>query len=184
MVESPASPLQPTPGLGGLAVASVLIWIFILPITQPPYQRRYAVEQAFRQGRFADALDTMSSYQRTDFPPRWNPPPKVELRWLRLGDSQQVLQTWAEMRKKPPARGFETFTSKTPDSLASRREISVEREKEPMLWETLESLPETPRLLAEFRGDPRICSASRSCFWSTLRRVDFRQKSLCDSGKK
>src|SRR5262249_16942159 len=67
---------SPTMPLSGLAIASLLVWVFILPLTQPEQQRRRSVEVAFAEDRIADALAEMSRYERTDFPPGWEPPPQ------------------------------------------------------------------------------------------------------------
>lgn len=63
--------------LGGLAICSVLVWFFILPFTQPEQMRRHEVESAFRQGRISDGLAAMSAHQPADYPPYWDPPPRL-----------------------------------------------------------------------------------------------------------
>jgi hypothetical protein len=61
----------------GFAVCALVVWVPILPITQPEQQLRWRVESDLRAGRIESALDTMSSHGRTDFPPHWEPPPRV-----------------------------------------------------------------------------------------------------------
>ena len=60
-----------------LAAASVLVWIAVLPWTQPEQQLRGSVERDLREGRYREALTTMSAHQRDEFPPHWNPPPRI-----------------------------------------------------------------------------------------------------------
>jgi hypothetical protein len=57
-------------------VASLAIWIPILPFTQGEQQVRRRVEIAFREGRFRDALAELSAHHLSDFPPQWEPPPR------------------------------------------------------------------------------------------------------------
>jgi hypothetical protein len=60
-----------------LAVASLLIWLPILPRTQGEQQLRSRVEDDLMAGRIAQALDSMSAQTESDFPPHWSPPPSV-----------------------------------------------------------------------------------------------------------
>jgi len=82
-----------------LALASVVVWAFVLPFTQPEQQLRYRVEQNLTQGRIAEALAEMSAHEPTDFPPHWDPPP-------RLAYGQKVpplLDVLEEIERRPPA---------------------------------------------------------------------------------
>lgn len=58
-------------------VLSLLIWIPILPLTQPEQQLRHAVERDLREGNIYQALATMSAHPRDAFPPHWDPPPRI-----------------------------------------------------------------------------------------------------------
>jgi hypothetical protein len=62
-----------------LAAVSILIWPFILPVTQPEQQRRRMAEQLIMARDFPGAFTFMSQHDRTDFPPHWSPPPHVAL---------------------------------------------------------------------------------------------------------
>src|SRR5262249_43263294 len=74
---SEAAPPPPVhPGLRFLALGSILVWVPLLPFTQPEQQRRYHVEQAFRDGQVDEGLAFMNARERSDFPPHWEPPPK------------------------------------------------------------------------------------------------------------
>jgi hypothetical protein len=66
-----------TIGLWILAVASLAIWLPILPWTQAEQRLRSRVEADMKSGRIADALDLMSAHAQSDFPPQWDPPPRV-----------------------------------------------------------------------------------------------------------
>lgn len=61
--------------LWALVVAALLVWIVVLPTTQPPQQLRRAVEADLLDDRIGAGLQTMSAHERDDFPPHWDPPP-------------------------------------------------------------------------------------------------------------
>ena len=61
----------------GLAVAALVVWLPILPYTQPEQQLRRTVEQDLRNGRIRQAIATMSAHEPSDFPPHWDPPPRI-----------------------------------------------------------------------------------------------------------
>ena len=60
-----------------LAVMSIVIWLFILPVTQPEQQRRRMAEQLIMARDFPAAFKFMSKHDRASFPPHWSPPPHV-----------------------------------------------------------------------------------------------------------
>lgn len=60
-----------------LAAISILIWRFILPVTQPEQQRRRVAELLIIARDFPAAFMFMSKHEQTDFPPHWSPPPHV-----------------------------------------------------------------------------------------------------------
>ena len=60
-----------------VGIASVLIWLPVLPLTQPEQQLRRTVEKDLRGDRIDRALATMSRHERSDFPPHWDPPPRI-----------------------------------------------------------------------------------------------------------
>jgi hypothetical protein len=45
--------------------------------TQKEQQLRTRVERDLKSGRIAEGLDAMSQHQRRDFPPGWEPPPRI-----------------------------------------------------------------------------------------------------------
>lgn len=59
-----------------VAALSILVWVPILPQTQPPQQRRRAVEEDLEAGRYAQAVERVQRHDRDAFPPHWDPPPR------------------------------------------------------------------------------------------------------------
>jgi hypothetical protein len=84
-----------TKPLLALSCFSVLVWAIVLPFTQPEQQLRRSVEQAFAEGQTAEALAMMSAHDPSDFPPGWDPPPRVP--------SIKLLDVWEEMDKSKAA---------------------------------------------------------------------------------
>jgi hypothetical protein len=60
-----------------LALFSVGIWAAILPVTQPEQLNRRRAEDDLRNGRIEDALAEMSAHSPADYPPQWEPPPRI-----------------------------------------------------------------------------------------------------------
>jgi hypothetical protein len=60
-----------------LAAGSLLIWLFVLPWTQPEQQHRRHVDELMKSGKATAALTYMSQLQMRDFPPHWDPPPRL-----------------------------------------------------------------------------------------------------------
>lgn len=70
------APLTRTP-VFYVALASLAVWIGILPLTQPEQQLRHVAERSLREGRISEGIELMSAHRREDFPPHWDPPPRV-----------------------------------------------------------------------------------------------------------
>ncbi len=70
------SPSVITASLWMVAACALLLWLVVLPITQPPQQLRQQVERRLRNGQIDSALTVMSEHQRSHFPPHWDPPPR------------------------------------------------------------------------------------------------------------
>jgi hypothetical protein len=60
-----------------LAACSVAVWMFVLPVTQPEQQRKWRVERDLRAGRLHEAIAELSAHERADYPPHWDPPPRI-----------------------------------------------------------------------------------------------------------
>jgi hypothetical protein len=88
----------PTSALWGPAAASVMFWPLVLPWTQPEQVLRGQVERDLRAGRIAEALVTMSDHPQSDFPPHWDPPPRVG-----YGESAPPIIDVVEAMLDPPA---------------------------------------------------------------------------------
>lgn len=72
-------------GIAFLALASVLLWWPVLPVTQPQQQRRRAVERAYQAGDLDEALALTSAHPKEAFPPHWRPPAPTTIndeRWV------------------------------------------------------------------------------------------------------
>jgi hypothetical protein len=67
----------PSRGVWAAAVVSVAVWLPILPGTQGEQRLRSRVEVAMREGRIAEGLDVLSGHAPSDFPPHWDPPPRI-----------------------------------------------------------------------------------------------------------
>src|SRR5262249_24098419 len=91
---------SPSRGVWVLAVASVVVWILIVPFTQPAVILQTQVEKDLKAGRIAEALDLMSAHQPADFPPHWDPPPIMEHAWPQPG----ILDIMEVMISHPPAQ--------------------------------------------------------------------------------
>jgi hypothetical protein len=70
-------PIRISMRLWSLGVFSLFIWIPVLPYTQPEQQRRHQVETAFSTSRLEEGLAILSRHTRDDFPPYWEPPPRI-----------------------------------------------------------------------------------------------------------
>ena len=77
----------------------MLIWIPILPCTQPEQQLRRRVELAFRENRISDGLALLSAHKQEEFPPHWDPPP----RFLKGDRMSNVLEIWEEILQREPS---------------------------------------------------------------------------------
>ncbi len=64
-------------GLKMLVVASLAIWIVVLPITQPEQRLRSQVDRLVEQNKLDEAIALLESAGPDTFPPYWSPPPRV-----------------------------------------------------------------------------------------------------------
>ncbi|MBL4591952.1 MAG: hypothetical protein JKY96_08335 [Phycisphaerales bacterium] len=67
-------------GLLILATVALVVFVPLLMMSQPEQINRREAESLLRQGRVADALAIMSDRSQDDYPPHWNPPPKLGYR--------------------------------------------------------------------------------------------------------
>jgi hypothetical protein len=81
----------------------LVMWAFILPITQPEQQLRGRVERALVGGQVAEGLALMSVHEPGDFPPHWDPPPRVAYREQRP-DITEIQEQLSGVEVKPWVR--------------------------------------------------------------------------------
>ncbi len=55
----------------------LLIWIPILPFTQIEQRLRYRAEKFLNNGELESFASFVKNYKQNDFPPHWDPPPRV-----------------------------------------------------------------------------------------------------------
>jgi hypothetical protein len=72
-----ASAQRVSPGLWVLCAASLLVWTAFFPWTQREQQNRHKVERLLRKGQIPEAIEHLSARERADFPPHWDPPPRI-----------------------------------------------------------------------------------------------------------
>ncbi len=60
-----------------LAVLAIVGWLPVLFVTQPEQQLRRQVERGLRGGEIRESLLRMSEHVREEFPPHWEPPPRI-----------------------------------------------------------------------------------------------------------
>ena len=82
-----------------LAIASVAVWFLFFPWAQREQLNRTRATGDLQAGRIEEALDFMSAHQRSDFPPMWDPPPR-----LGYGENKpHVLDVMEAIVAHPPA---------------------------------------------------------------------------------
>ena len=63
-----------------LAAVSIVAFVPLMLMSQPEQINRREAESLLKQGKVADALAIMSDRSQDDYPPHWNPPPKLGYR--------------------------------------------------------------------------------------------------------
>jgi hypothetical protein len=66
-----------TRALWRVAFAALLSGISLLWIGQPEQINRREAEQLLHNGRIEQALTLMAAHERSDYPPHWDPPPRI-----------------------------------------------------------------------------------------------------------
>jgi hypothetical protein len=162
--------------LKSLAIASLLVWLPILPITQPEQQRRYQVETALREGRAADGVAHLAAYPREAFPPHWSPPPTHMSMFTYVKDSKLILTVLEEStRTELPDWARDLYLRRLSWVL---RAPFADYEYMQRLAEALPRIPGGMAVLEEIESDPQYENNLRGPL-STLRSL-IREK----SGKK
>jgi hypothetical protein len=68
------------PHLWAIAGGCLAALLALLPLTQPAQQLRTQVERDLVAGRIREGLTMMSAHEPGDFPPHWDPPPRISYR--------------------------------------------------------------------------------------------------------
>ena len=131
-----------------LAIASVLVWLPILPFTQKEHVLRTRVERDFKAGRIAEALDVLSSHQPSDFPPGWSPPPRIG-----YGENKPNILDVMEMlvARDHAAWVRAIYAQKLHQHLGEGYSISHWRSDLPRVVKLLQQIPEGPAIAADYR---------------------------------
>ena len=146
----PASPTRAAKGPLALAAVCVLVWAGILPATQREQRRRSDAERMLRTGQIATALAEMSRHERGDYPPAWDPPPRIgwpEAEMPRMLDVMRVIaaQPTADWVRAAYLDKFE------------RRQMGEYLDWEsgslPAVLSVLDALPEGPALREKYAGN-------------------------------
>jgi hypothetical protein len=89
-LQFPPRPTEPAL-IGGsakvIAVASLAVWLGVMPFTQREQSLRYRAERELIHGDLHQGLAMMSAHEQDDFPPHWAPPPR-----LAYGESKPDLE--------------------------------------------------------------------------------------------
>jgi hypothetical protein len=141
-----SAPATSIRGALALAVASVAVWALVLPTTQAEQRLRYQAENDLRAGRIAEALDLMSAHVPADFPPQWEPPP-------RLGYGERVPPFWDVLvivADRPPAPWVRELYIDKLNQILGNRYVFYQPDAEAVIekWPSLHRLPEWPMLVA------------------------------------
>jgi hypothetical protein len=133
-----------------VAGAAVVIWALVLPFTQPEQQLRRQAEVALRSGRIREALLLMSAHERGDFPPHWDPPPRIAYR----EESPDIIEVQEHVDVLPvKAWVREIYAEKFGNSLRGNSFAGVWSELTPDEIERriiiIERLPERDEILLE-----------------------------------
>jgi hypothetical protein len=143
-------------GLAYLAGASLAFWAAMLPFTQREQLLRWRVEKDFKEDRIPSALAEMSAHAPEDFPPQWQPPPKLAYREA----TPSLLDILEEMVRHPPAPWVHTLYVERLDQYlgALLNNFPWDPQRGEVLEQSLAratdllyQLPEGPALVAEHR---------------------------------
>jgi hypothetical protein len=133
----------------GLGIGSLVVWVLVLPWTQPEQILRWRVESNLTNGRIVEALDEMSAHDPSDFPPYWEPPPKPDA----LGEKPQILDIMAVIIEQPTALWVRKYyLEKSLLYLQGLRGHFKQDWRYDKLADRLIHLPEGPALAAEYPG--------------------------------
>jgi hypothetical protein len=137
-------------GVCALVALSLLVWVPILPFTQPEQRLRARVERDLKSARVAEALDLMSAHELSDFPPGWEPPPHIGYR----EHSPHILDVLEALVSREVAPWVKAeFVAKFRRALGDVPFAYYARRHDPDLTRitrVLHGLPEGPDIAAEY----------------------------------
>lgn len=121
------------PGLGAWLVALICLapWIIALPKTQAEQRLRWEVESEMKAGNIARGLGEMSRHRREDFPPQWDPPPRIGWDEEEIPTVVNVVEQMLAMKAAPWVR--EVYLDKLERRYAGRHGMMDE-------WERVEAI--------------------------------------------
>jgi hypothetical protein len=164
---------EPLPRVAGhmWAAAGLLLvmWAFILPFTQPEQQRRHRVERLLQSGQIREALELMSAYEQSDFPPHWDPPPRLAYRESKP-DIGEVYDFVALVNVKPWVRKI--FAAKLSNSLYGESDYEWWELNEQELDRRItliESMPDRNDVVRDHAENLRLISAEQHGHSAPLR---------------
>ncbi|MBL8877091.1 MAG: hypothetical protein JNM86_14955 [Phycisphaerae bacterium] len=167
------SPAIPKPLLG-FALISIGVWIPILIAVQPEQRLRFRTEEALRAGRVDEAIAEMSSRIRADYPPVWDPPPRLLY--------EETLPTMTSVREgllKQRAADWvrELFLEKSRTKLARSFGFSFNSQPIENLVEQLKAqkVPDLSVLRFHLEFDPDVSASDRLAMQKALD-SDFKAK--------
>lgn len=150
-VSTASSPVFPKT-VWSVATVAVLLGLAPLPWTQSEQQRRGAAERAFRAGRYDNMLATMSAYGRDEFPPHWDPPPRIGA----SRERQRIVDVVKAFSPDTAPWVRALYCNKLSDGLGRHRfpmETLWTETNAKELLELLNGLPEAPEIL---KGKSRL----------------------------
>lgn len=90
---------RPTRATWVLGVSAIGVFALAAALVRPEQLNRSEAERLLRAGRISEAIAFMSARDRGDFPPHWDPPPR-----LIFDEQEPTLRTlFLAMRAQPPA---------------------------------------------------------------------------------
>jgi hypothetical protein len=133
-----------------LAALSLAVWVPILPFTQAEQRLRSQVEGDLKSGRIAEGLAVMSAHPQSDFPPQWEPPPRVGY-GEKIPPLLDVMEVMLARDAAPWVRAV--YVDKLRRCLADQFGLnSYSTNERAALVRILKQLPEGPDIAAEHRG--------------------------------
>lgn len=98
---APENPTRMGRGVLLVSVLSIIVWCFMLPTTQAEQRLKRQVEIELKNHHLAEGVGILSAHRRADFPPHWDPPPRVG-----YGENRPPILDVLELVSKKPGAGW------------------------------------------------------------------------------